>query len=112
MNTRKLTYEERVQWFFDNYYESGMEYPSLLENLKDADLDRLPWYGDFIAIPREVAAQERWSDAEILFVLSGFTDAAPAEYIKTNLIDLLHSYRQHGHFPPAISDPDFVLLRK
>ncbi len=35
----ELTYEERIAWFVENYYESGMEYQSLLVTLKDEDLD-------------------------------------------------------------------------
>lgn len=47
-----LTYEERVAWFFQNYYETGMEYKSwiLAENRKD--LDNFYWYGEKINIPK------------------------------------------------------------
>jgi hypothetical protein len=49
---QKMTYEERVSWFFGNYYETGMEYEILLETLKNEDLDKFKWYDDFIAIPK------------------------------------------------------------
>ena len=48
----ELTYEERIAWFVENYYESGMEYQSLLVTMKDEDLDNFKWYDDFIPIPK------------------------------------------------------------
>jgi hypothetical protein len=48
----ELTYEERIAWFVENYYESGMEYQSLLVTMKDEDLDNFKWYDDFISIPK------------------------------------------------------------
>lgn len=48
----ELTYEERVQWFVQNYYESGMEYQIMLENLKSEDLDNFKWYDEYIKIPK------------------------------------------------------------
>jgi hypothetical protein len=48
----KLTYEERIAWFVQNFYETGMEYPILLENMKHENLDNLKWYDDFIKIPK------------------------------------------------------------
>jgi hypothetical protein len=48
----ELTYEERIQWFVSNYYETGMEYQSLLVTMKDEDLDNFKWYDDFISIPK------------------------------------------------------------
>jgi hypothetical protein len=48
----ELTYEERIQWFVSNYYETGMEYQSLLVTMKDEDLDNFKWYNDVISIPK------------------------------------------------------------
>ncbi len=48
---RKLKREERVKWFFLNYYETGMEY-SYFSNLSDDELDNLEWYGEKIQIPK------------------------------------------------------------
>ena len=48
----ELTYEERIQWFISNYYETGMEYESLLITMKDEDLDNFKWYNDIISIPK------------------------------------------------------------
>jgi hypothetical protein len=48
----ELTYEERIAWFVENYYESGMEYQNLLVTMKDEDLDNFKWYDDFISIPK------------------------------------------------------------
>jgi hypothetical protein len=48
----ELTYEERIQWFVSNYYETGMEYQSLLVTMKEEDLDNFKWYDDFIPIPK------------------------------------------------------------
>jgi hypothetical protein len=47
-----LTYEERIKWFVSKYYESGMEYLSLLETMKNEDLDNFKWYGEIIKFPK------------------------------------------------------------
>lgn len=52
MRGKELTYEERVKWFINNYYETGMEYESLLISMKDKDLDNFEWYGEIIKIPK------------------------------------------------------------
>jgi len=51
---KKLTYEQRVAWFIQNYYETGMEYTILLETMKDKDLDNVKYYNDIIKIPKFV----------------------------------------------------------
>jgi len=48
----ELTYEERIKWFIQNYYESGMEYESLLVSMKDENLDAIKWYDEIISIPK------------------------------------------------------------
>jgi hypothetical protein len=50
--SEKLTYEERVQWFVNNFYETGMEYEAMLDNMKGQDLDNFKWYGDIVKIPK------------------------------------------------------------
>jgi hypothetical protein len=47
-----LSYEERIKWFVSNYYETGMEYQIMLDNMKNDDLDNFKWYDDFIKIPK------------------------------------------------------------
>ena len=47
-----LTYEERIRWFVSNYYETGMEYLSLLETMKNEDLDNFKWYDEIIKFPK------------------------------------------------------------
>lgn len=47
-----LSYEERVRWFFNNYYETGMEYRILLDTMRNEDLDNFLWYNDIIQIPK------------------------------------------------------------
>lgn len=47
-----LTYEERIKWFVENYYETGMEYLSLLETMKGEDLDNFKWYDEVIKFPK------------------------------------------------------------
>ena len=47
-----LTYEERIKWFVSNYYETGMEYLSLLVTMKNEDLDNFKWYDEIIKIPK------------------------------------------------------------
>jgi len=49
---KKLTYEERITWFINNFYETGMEYEILLDNMKDEDLDNVKHYNDIIKIPK------------------------------------------------------------
>ena len=48
----KLTYEERILWFVQNNYETGMEYSILLEAMKNDDLDNFKWYNEIIKIPK------------------------------------------------------------
>lgn len=48
----KLTYEQRIKWFFLNFYETGMEYEALLESCKKDDLDNFKWYGEKIQLPK------------------------------------------------------------
>ena len=50
---RELTYEERISWFVANYYETGMEYESLLIVLADEDLDNFKWIDEIIQFPRK-----------------------------------------------------------
>jgi hypothetical protein len=54
----ELTYEERVRWFVNNYYETGMEYASMLESMKNKDLDNFVWYGEKIQIPKFYSGNE------------------------------------------------------
>ena len=51
---RTLEYKHRIAWFIIWYYESGMEYPILLETMKDSNLDSLEWYDEVINIPTEL----------------------------------------------------------
>ncbi len=48
---REATYGERVAWFMVNYYETGMEHASLLESMKDVNLDSFEWYNEIVSIP-------------------------------------------------------------
>jgi hypothetical protein len=48
----ELSYENRIAWFFTNYYETGMEYAILLITMKNDDLDNLEWYDEYIKIPK------------------------------------------------------------
>jgi hypothetical protein len=48
----ELTYEERIQWFINKYYETGMEYEGLLASMKDTNLDSFQWYDETISIPK------------------------------------------------------------
>ena len=48
----KLTYKERIDWFFENFYETGMEYQGIYDSFKNEDLDEIKWYDDFIKIPK------------------------------------------------------------
>jgi len=48
----EIPYEQRIRWFINNYYETGMEYRILLDTMKDENLDKLEWYGEIISIPK------------------------------------------------------------
>lgn len=52
MSREELTYNERVNWFFQNYYSTGMEQLQLLEVMAESDLDNFEWYGKIIKIPK------------------------------------------------------------
>lgn len=49
---RELNYEERIAWFVSNYYETGMEFQSLLQSMKTENLDKFEWCGETIRIPK------------------------------------------------------------
>jgi len=51
---RRLTYDERIEWFMEQYYESGMKYEVLLDNMRNEDLDSFIWRGDKITFPTYV----------------------------------------------------------
>lgn len=48
----KLSYEERVKWLFENFYETGLELKIMLESLRKENLDFLNWYDQVISIPK------------------------------------------------------------
>ena len=48
----ELSYEERIKWFYSNYYETGMEYDNLLKTMLNDNLDNLKWYDEIIKIPK------------------------------------------------------------
>lgn len=47
---KKLTKKEKIKWFFENYYETGMELDILLKTMKD--LENFEWYGKKIKFPK------------------------------------------------------------
>ena len=49
---KKLTYNQRIDWFYANYYESGMEHDTIYHLFKNLNLDKLEWYGDIVEIPK------------------------------------------------------------
>ena len=50
-NRRVLRYDEKIKWFIQHYYESGMEYELLLVGMENEDLDNFVWHGDKIEFP-------------------------------------------------------------
>ncbi len=48
----KLDYDERIEWFFQNHYETGMELEIVKENFKKENLDSIKWYDTFVSIPK------------------------------------------------------------
>lgn len=51
-SVHELEYEERIKWFFTNYYETGMEYEILLEDMKKQNLDKIKHHDKIIALPK------------------------------------------------------------
>jgi hypothetical protein len=49
---KKLTYEERVRWFINHYYETGMEYETSLDDMKNENLDNFKYRDEIIKIPK------------------------------------------------------------
>ena len=49
---KELSQEQRIRWFFYNYYETGMELDLLYISMANEDLDNLVWYGEKIYIPK------------------------------------------------------------
>ena len=52
---KTLSTQERILWFIQNYYETGMEYDILKKTLTDSDLDNFEWYGKKITIPKKIS---------------------------------------------------------
>jgi len=48
----KLTFSERVYLLFQQIWETGMEYPILLQSKQKINLDAFEWYDDIIKIPK------------------------------------------------------------
>jgi len=93
----ELTYEERIAWFVENYYESGMEYQSLLVTMKDEDLDNFKWYDDFISIPKHKVESKfgTYMETESATKLTGDKITRFVERLKKIGIDVKLS----GNFP-------------
>lgn len=49
---KTLSYEDRVFWFINNFYETGMDYSNMLIIMKNEDLDNFKWYDEIIKIPK------------------------------------------------------------
>lgn len=47
-----LSYKERIEWFFVNHYETGMELEIIMESMKDKNLDFYSWYDGHVSIPK------------------------------------------------------------
>lgn len=51
-NRPELSYTERIVWFLENYYESGLSQSRLIDAFIHEDLSNLRWNGDIISIPK------------------------------------------------------------
>ena len=67
---KELTYEERVRWFVNHYYETGMEYRSMYEYMKNKDLDNFVWYGEKVEIPKFYRVKNPYTEEQSLQFLS------------------------------------------
>jgi hypothetical protein len=66
--TQTLSYPQRIKWFMQRYYETGMEFEGLLESFKDEDLDSFEWYGERVNIPKSI---DYFIDAHIILKRDG-----------------------------------------
>ena len=62
---KELTYEERVRWFVNHYYETGMEYRSMYEYMKNEDLDNFVWYGEKVEIPKFYRVKNPYTEEQV-----------------------------------------------
>ncbi len=46
------THRERVWWLFHNYYETGVEFESLVRNFKEEELDSIKIRDSIVSVPK------------------------------------------------------------
>jgi hypothetical protein len=101
----EYTYEQRIKWFIENYYESGMEYEGLLVSMKDTDLNSFQWYGETISIPKygftkptletlEELAKDFYSDDDEMMLRiafkRGYTECEEILYSEEEVLEQLN----------------------
>lgn len=64
----ELDFEERVQWFFANYYETGLEMHYLRESLIKENLDAVKWHDTIVAIPKYRLSLQLYQRSADLFL--------------------------------------------
>lgn len=109
---KKLTYEDKVRWFVNNYYETGMEYEGMLKELKDENLNNFKWYDEIIKFPEyenDIEDNKKESDyAFNLNTLIGKQFKYNGKYGLSNWTDTVKKIypRQIIHF-----DPPFKIIK-
>ncbi len=51
MQREELTFEQKVYWFLYNYYETGTEKESMINQFKKTGFDNFYWYDELIIFP-------------------------------------------------------------
>jgi len=46
------THRERVWWLFQKYYEAGLEFESLVRNVKEEELDSIKMHDTIVSVPK------------------------------------------------------------
>jgi len=49
---RELTYDEKVEWFVRNHYETGMEMEIMRDSMRGDNLDDFYWYEERVEFPK------------------------------------------------------------
>ena len=78
---KTLSTQERILWFIQNYYETGMEYDILKETLNDTDLDNFEWYGEKINIPKKLSYTDVLNKEHISIITTSSVKSKLNEFV-------------------------------
>ena len=78
---KTLSTQERILWFIQNYYETGMEYDILKETLNETDLDNFEWYGKKITIPKKLSYTDVLNKEHISIITTSSVKSKLNEFV-------------------------------